>query len=203
MTEKRHESAQFSPFNFRYLCKTLRFSCLPSIESDRKDGTRKQSQKISGDGKPNSYSCPLLWSNRPQSPKDLFQTPGGKSLHQLTNIGVHVRVVFQKGWFWRMFARNENRNEGTFGCSPGTKTGTRVHSHVTPERKLERGHIRQNHSPSLAAQSAPCREAKAPPSPEPAPPKKKRTAKAELPEMGLPCCLHVSDCGGSACTAHI
>ena len=144
------------------------------MESDRKDGTRKQSQKISGDGKPNSYSCPLLWSNRPQSPKDLFQTTGGKSLHQLTHIGVHVRVVFQKGWFWRMFARNENRNEGTFGCSPGTKTGTRVHSHVPSERKLERGHIRQNHSPSLAAQSAPCREAKAPPSPEPTPAPKER-----------------------------
>ena len=28
---------------------------------------------------------------------------------------------FPKGWFWRMFPRNENRNEGTFGCSPGTK----------------------------------------------------------------------------------
>ena len=34
-----------------------------------------------------------------------------------------------------MFPRNENRNEGTFGCSPGTKTGTRVRSHVPPERK--------------------------------------------------------------------
>ena len=52
---------------------------------------------------------------------------------------------FPKGWFWRIF--------------PGTKTGTRVHSdvplecttgtrvrsHVPPERKPERGHIRQNH----------------------------------------------------------
>ena len=28
----------------------------------------------------------------------------------------------------RMFPRNENRNEGTFACSPGTKTRTRVHS---------------------------------------------------------------------------
>ena len=27
----------------------------------------------------------------------------------------------------RMFPRNENRNEGAFACSPGTKTGTRVH----------------------------------------------------------------------------
>ena len=54
-------------------------------------------------------------------------------------------MVFQKGGFWRMFPRNENRNEGTFGCSPGTKTGTRVHSHVPPERKPERGYVRQNH----------------------------------------------------------
>ena len=26
-----------------------------------------------------------------------------------------------------MFPRNENRNEGTIACFPGTKTGTRVH----------------------------------------------------------------------------
>ena len=53
---------------------------------------------------------------------------------------------FPKGWFWRMFPRNENRNggtfgcspgtqnrnEGTFGCSPGTKTGTRAHSPKPP-----------------------------------------------------------------------
>ena len=46
------------------------------------------------------------------------------------------RGGFQKGWFWRMFPRNENRNEGTFGCSsPGTRTRTRVRSHVPPERK--------------------------------------------------------------------
>ena len=51
---------------------------------------------------------------------------------------------FPKGWFWRMFPRNQNRNEGTFGCSPGTKTATRVRSHVDPERKPERGYIRQN-----------------------------------------------------------
>ena len=51
-----------------------------------------------------------------------------------------------KGWFWRMFPRNEirnegyirmfprneNRNEGTFACSPGTKTGTRAHSPKPP-----------------------------------------------------------------------
>ena len=53
---------------------------------------------------------------------------------------------FLKGWFWRMFPRNENRNEGmfgcspgtknrnegTFGCSPGTKTGMRVLSPKPP-----------------------------------------------------------------------
>ena len=42
-----------------------------------------------------------------------------------------------------MFPRNENRNEGTFGCSPGTNAGARVHSHVPRERKPERGYIRQ------------------------------------------------------------
>ena len=31
--------------------------------------------------------------------------------------------------------RNENRNEGTFACSPGTKTGTRVRLHVPLGRK--------------------------------------------------------------------
>ena len=53
---------------------------------------------------------------------------------------------FPKGWSWRMFTQNENRNEGTFGCSPrtknrnegtfacshGTKSGTRVHSPKPP-----------------------------------------------------------------------
>ena len=53
---------------------------------------------------------------------------------------------FQKGWFWRMFSRNENRNEGyirmfprnenrnegTFACAPERKTGTRVRSPKPP-----------------------------------------------------------------------
>ena len=45
--------------------------------------------------------------------------------------------------FWRiprMFPRNENRNEGTFGCSPGTK------NRMFPRNeKPERGYLRQNH----------------------------------------------------------
>ena len=32
----------------------------------------------------------------------------------------------------RMFPKNENRNEGTFACSPGTKTGTRACSPKPP-----------------------------------------------------------------------
>ena len=32
----------------------------------------------------------------------------------------------------RMFPRDESRNEGTFACSPGTKTGTRAHSPKPP-----------------------------------------------------------------------
>ena len=59
---------------------------------------------------------------------------------------------FSKGWFWRMFprnenrnegtfgfSRNENRNEGTFGCSPRTKTGTRVRSHVPRDENRNEG----------------------------------------------------------------
>ena len=42
--------------------------------------------------------------------------------------GVDKRVVFQKGGFG--------------GCSPGTKTGTRVYSDVLPERKPQRGYDR-------------------------------------------------------------
>ena len=32
----------------------------------------------------------------------------------------------------RMFPQNENRNQGTFACSPGTKTGTRARSPKPP-----------------------------------------------------------------------
>ena len=46
---------------------------------------------------------------------------------------------FPKGWFVppergyiQMFPRNENQNEGTFACSPGTKTGTRARSPKPP-----------------------------------------------------------------------
>ena len=43
-------------------------------------------------------------------------------------VGGSQKGGFLKGWFWRMF--------------PGTKTGTRVHSDVLPERELERGYVR-------------------------------------------------------------
>ena len=70
--------------------------------------------------------------------------PEGLNWHNPISL-VPKRVVFQKGGFG--------------GCSPGTKTGTRLHSdvppepktgtrvhlHVPPEREPERGHIRQNH----------------------------------------------------------
>ena len=45
--------------------------------------------------------------------------------------GVRKRMVFHR----RMFPRNGNqkfRKEGTFACSPGTKTGTRAHSPKPP-----------------------------------------------------------------------
>ena len=54
-------------------------------------------------------------------------------------------MVFQKGGladvpperksergYIRMFPRNEIRNEGTFACSPRTKTGTRARSPKPP-----------------------------------------------------------------------
>ena len=60
--------------------------------------------------------------------------------------GTSTKGWFQKkGWFWWMFPRNENRNEGMFACSPEENPEKRVRSHVAPERKLERGCIRQNH----------------------------------------------------------
>ena len=42
---------------------------------------------------------------------------------------------FPKGWFWRMLPRNENRKEGIFGCSPRTKTGTRVYVCMFPRNE--------------------------------------------------------------------
>ena len=41
-----------------------------------------------------------------------------------------------------MFPWNDNRNEGTFACSPGAETGTRAHSPKPLEqRKPERGFL--------------------------------------------------------------
>ena len=60
-------------------------------------------------------------------------------------LGGWQKSGFPKGWFWRMCPRNENRNEGTFGSSPGTKTGTKARLHVPPEQTPKRGHVRQNH----------------------------------------------------------
>ena len=39
---------------------------------------------------------------------------------------------FPKRWFWRMFPGTKNRNEGTCGCSPVPKAGTRAHSPKSP-----------------------------------------------------------------------
>ena len=85
---------------------------------------------------PNPFPTPL----QPPFPNPrTTKTPFGKPHYRgLTKGG------FPKGWFGRMFPRNkpdevhsdvprnENRNEGTFACSPGTKTGTRVHSPKSP-----------------------------------------------------------------------
>ena len=70
---------------------------------------------------------------------------------------------FPKGWFWRMFPRNENRNEGTvakttlletallspsdalFGVDKRVVSKRVVSADVPQERKPERGYVRQNH----------------------------------------------------------
>ena len=52
----------------------------------------------------------------------------GQTLKKTRTLVSPERVVFQKGGFG--------------GCAPRTKTGTRVHSDVPPERKLERGYVR-------------------------------------------------------------
>ena len=86
------------------------------------------------------YICPsmLVWSHcdaRRRGP-----TCNGYKNRGLTKGWFSKRVVLadvpperkpERGYI-RMFPRNENRNEGTFACSPGTKTGTRVHSPKPP-----------------------------------------------------------------------
>ena len=56
------------------------------------------------------------------------RTLHNRSKMKINLSGVAKRVVFQKGGFG--------------GCSPGTKTGARVHSDVPPEQKPERGYVR-------------------------------------------------------------
>ena len=64
-----------------------------------------------------------------------------------TRVGLELadwgfaRGWFPKGWLWRMFPGTKNRNEGTFGCSPVPKTGTRAHSDVGRYQEPERGYI--------------------------------------------------------------
>ena len=88
--------------------------------------------------------CLLLFPGLPSVPKPLF---GGSQ-----------KGGFQTGGFWRMFPQNENRNEGTFAkttllrnrpfisqwaCLVLTKGW--FSAGVPPERKPERGDVRQNH----------------------------------------------------------
>ena len=75
----------------------------------------------------------------------------------------NLKGWFPKGWFWRMSPRNENRNEGTFAKTTLLETAPLspndpfwwepkrvvskrvVSADVPPERKPERGYVRQNH----------------------------------------------------------
>ena len=80
--------------------------------------------------------------NRPAPPPGASDSPFPS--RGLTKGWFSKRVVWadvpperkpERGYI-RMFPQNENRNEGTFSCSPGTKTRN---------ENPERGHIRQNH----------------------------------------------------------
>ena len=51
---------------------------------------------------------------------------------------------FPKGWFWRMFPYNKNRNEGTKHGMTVPKTGTRAEQTERRYEKPERGRHRQN-----------------------------------------------------------
>ena len=83
--------------------------------------------------------------------------------HLLTKqIRGFAKGRFPKGWFRRMFPRNENPNEGTFakttlletallspndpfGVDKGVVSKRVVSADVPPERKPERAYVRQNH----------------------------------------------------------
>ena len=80
-----------------------------------------------------------------------------------TSVRGFAKGWFPKGWFRRMFPRNENRNEGTFakttllqnrpfylpvslfGVDKRVVSKRVVLADVPPERKPERGYVRQNH----------------------------------------------------------
>ena len=71
--------------------------------------------------------------------------------------------LFPKGWFWRMFPRNENRNDGAFAKTTLLRNRPFISQWApfwcwqkgyfqkggfggcSPERKPERGYVRQNH----------------------------------------------------------
>ena len=94
----------------------------------------------------------------------------------LSRIGGLQKGGFPKGWFRRMFPQNENRNEGTFAKNhPFTKppfslpvtlfsvdkrvvSKRVVSADVPPERKPERGHVRQTHPFTKPPFSLPVRE---------------------------------------------
>ena len=77
-------------------------------------------------------------------------------LAEHTLLSMTVIQGFPKGWFPKLLKRvvladvppERKPERGYIRMSPpppGTKTGTRVRSHVHPERKPERGYTRQDH----------------------------------------------------------
>ena len=73
--------------------------------------------------------------------KPLFHFTMQKRVQHQGNLDVTSDVVLSCCWCCPSAGADQNRNEGTFGCSPVPKTGTRVHSDVLWYQKQERGHL--------------------------------------------------------------
>ena len=139
MTARDSKKGPRGPNDQKCLISIEIFDLDRNVQSRRLDFPTKKN-RAAVDGSLENFILARNFQSRLKSRSFLIFGPSG--VLRRFSSEVAKRWVFPKGWFWRMFPWNENRNEGTFGCSPGTRTGTRVHSDVPPERELERGYVR-------------------------------------------------------------
>ena len=122
------------------LIRTLRDCKQRSLSVSKKaPSVSKKLPPLSGEGKVVMFQLGIgTGLRRPYLRKELPQEESG-----VDNRVVSKRVVLadvplerkpERGYI-RMFPRNENWNEGTFACSPGTKTRTRARSPKPPFTK--------------------------------------------------------------------